>query len=140
LRADERPLLAATIMLERAAALRDAGDRGAAIDNARAALDGFERLGAAPLIDRTNALLRSLGVRTGAVGRVPAQTVAGLSDRERQVLALLREGLSNAGIAERLFISTKTTEHHVSRVLNKLGVRTRAEAAAVAHAAGIASG
>jgi DNA-binding NarL/FixJ family response regulator len=71
---------------------------------------------------------------------VPAQTVAGLSDRERQVLALLREGLSNAGIAERLFISTKTTEHHVSRVLNKLGVRTRAEAAAVAHAAGIASG
>jgi DNA-binding CsgD family transcriptional regulator len=140
LRADERPLLAATIMLERAAALRDAGDRGAAIDNARAALDGFERLGAAPLIDRTNALLRSLGVRTGALGRVPAQTVAGLSDRERQVLALLREGLSNAGIAERLFISTKTTEHHVSRVLNKLGVRTRAEAAAVAHAAGIASG
>jgi DNA-binding CsgD family transcriptional regulator len=140
LRPDERPLLHATITLERAFALRDSGDRPAAVDCARAALDGFERLGAARLIDRTLALLRSLDVRTRATGRPPAQAVAGLSERERQVLALLREGLTNAQIAERLFISTKTTEHHVSRVLTKLGVRSRAEAAAVAEAVTIASG
>jgi DNA-binding NarL/FixJ family response regulator len=50
------------------------------------------------------------------------------------VLELVREGLTNAEIGERLYISPKTAEHHVGRVLTKLGVRTRAEAAAVAAA------
>jgi DNA-binding NarL/FixJ family response regulator len=48
------------------------------------------------------------------------------------VLRLLGEGLTNAQIAERLVISPKTAEHHVARVFRKLGVRTRAEAAAYA--------
>jgi DNA-binding CsgD family transcriptional regulator len=52
-----------------------------------------------------------------------------------QVLDLVRAGLTNAEIGARLFISTKTAEHHVGRVLAKLGVRSRAEAAAVATAA-----
>ena len=51
------------------------------------------------------------------------------------MLDLLRLGLTNAEIGSRLFISAKTAEHHVGRILTKLGVRSRAEAAAVAAAA-----
>jgi DNA-binding CsgD family transcriptional regulator len=60
--------------------------------------------------------------------------VASLSAREAEVLALIQAGHTNAEIAKRLYISPKTAEHHVSRVLSKLGVRTRAEAAALAAA------
>lgn len=132
---DERPLVAGVVALELAQALADANDRGAALDQARAAMAIFDRLGAAPLVDRTAALLRTLGSRTRPVTRGPAATVAGLSRREQQVLELLQAGLTNAEIGERLFISAKTVEHHVGRVLAKLGARSRAEAAAVAAAA-----
>jgi tetratricopeptide (TPR) repeat protein len=66
---DERPLLAATAALELADALARLGDRGAAIDQARTALAVFRRLGAAPLADRTEVLLRSLGGQTQSPGR-----------------------------------------------------------------------
>jgi DNA-binding NarL/FixJ family response regulator len=71
------------------------------------------------------------------VGRHPTAVVAGLSEREQQVLALLREGLTNAQIGQRLFIPAKTAEHHVGHVLTKLGVRSRTEAAAVAAVAAL---
>jgi DNA-binding CsgD family transcriptional regulator len=136
---EQRPVLAGVAALELAHALRDLGDRGGAIDHARGALAIFHRLGAAPLGDRTDALLRSLGARSPSVQRHPTAAVAGLSHRERHVLALLREGLTNAEIGERLFISAKTAEHHVGRVLAKLGVRSRTEAAAVAATAALAA-
>jgi DNA-binding CsgD family transcriptional regulator len=133
LEGDQRPLLAGAIALELAEVLAAAGDRGAAVDQARAAVGIFDQLGAAHLVDRTAALLRSLGARS--TGRRPAVALAGLTGREQQVLDLLREGITNAEIGERLFVSAKTVEHHVGRVLAKLGVRSRAEAAAVAAAA-----
>jgi len=57
----------------------------------------------------------------------------GLTPRERQVLAALAEGATNREIAASLFMAEKTASVHVSRILAKLGVRSRTEAAAVAH-------
>jgi DNA-binding NarL/FixJ family response regulator len=131
---DDRPHLRATISLELAELLA-ADDPAAATIEAGLALTTFDRLGATLHADRANALLRSLGTRSRATGRPPAAAVAGLSRREGEVLALLAEGLTNAEIGARLFISAKTAEHHVSHVLAKLGVRSRAEAAAVGVAA-----
>lgn len=53
-----------------------------------------------------------------------------LTKREDEVLALLAHGLTNVEIGARLFISSKTVEHHVGRLLAKLGLRSRTEAAA----------
>ena len=55
-----------------------------------------------------------------------------LSEREREVLALLAQGLSNKAIAERLFLSVATVKYHVRLLLSKLGARSRAEAVALA--------
>ncbi len=104
-----------------------------AMAEARTALEAFERLQAARQADAAAALLRSLGVRTAAGGRGrTANTPAGLSKREAEVLDLLGHGLSNPEIADRLFISRKTVEHHVGNILAKLGLKSRAQAAAYA--------
>lgn len=106
-----------------------AGTRpGAAAAEARVALIDLRTLGAGRDADRAARLLRSLGSATGPAPRVPGP----LTQREREVLGLMVEGLANQQIADRLFLSKRTVEHHVSRVLAALGVRTRAEAMAQA--------
>ena len=104
-------------------------DRVVAGAEARVALSVFEDLGADRDADAAAALMRDLGIRAA---RTFPRTVGRLTTREREVLALLGEGLANPEIAERLFLSRKTVEHHVARVLSKLGLRGRAEAAALA--------
>ena len=91
------------------------------------ALAAFEALGAARDADRAAARLRELGVTATRGG---PSGLGELTQREREVLGLLGEGLSNRELADRLFLSRKTVERHVRNVLFKLGLRNRAEAAA----------
>ncbi len=121
---------------EAALALADAEDPDA-LRESHEQLLGLGAARAAALVARR---LRELGVRglpRGPRARTRANP-AGLTARELEVLALLVEGMRNAEIAERLVVSTKTVDHHVSAVLRKLGVRTRGEAVAEAGRLGIA--
>ncbi|MFC7975876.1 response regulator [Streptomyces cinereoruber] len=79
----------------------------------------------------TARLMRSL--RDPEAARPPEdERLAGLSERERAVLELIGEGLTNRGIAERLYLSEKTVKNHISRLLGKLGVERRVQAAVIA--------
>ncbi len=122
------PHAAARVHLTLARALAGT-DPEAAVQEARQALRTFEDLGATHDADRVAAFLRSLGV----AGRTGHKLVGELSRREVEVLRLLGEGLTNAEIAARLFISTKTVATHVGNLFAKLQLRNRAEAAAFAH-------
>ncbi|MPY34766.1 AAA family ATPase [Streptomyces adustus] len=97
----------------------------------RRALTDFEALGARPAAARTRALMRIRGIRPVRSGPRAATRANphGLTNREMDVFKLLGEGLSDADIAARLYITPKTAGHHVGAVLAKLGVHTRHEAA-----------
>ena len=108
-------------------------------ESLRRSLDDLQRLGAQPAAAIVARRLRDRGAR--GLPRGPRATTlanpAGLTPRELEVLGLLTEGLRNADIAERLFLSEKTVGHHVSAILRKLNVRTRSEASAAAQRRGI---
>ena len=81
--------------------------------------------------------LRELGVDAAparAAAQPPGRNPAGLTDRQVEILRLLADGLTNAEIAERLVVSVRTVDHHVSAVLQKLGVPSRQAARAAAGA------
>lgn len=130
------PAVAATIHIELAEAHAADGDGGAAIAAARAAHAVGSRCDASALCDRAAALLRELGASTPRRAPAGNDALGGLTARELDVLAGIQRGDTNAAIAKALYLSPKTVEHHVGRILSKLGVRTRAEAAAVAARSG----
>ena len=124
----EMPVEAARARLLIARAMAET-DVEAATAEAQAAFTTFTRVGALRDADAAAAFLRSRGIR--AVRSGPGAHGA-LTKREREVLALLGEGLSNPEIGTRLFITRKTVEHHVASVLAKIGLSGRSEAAAYA--------
>ncbi|GAA3758462.1 LuxR family transcriptional regulator [Microbacterium kribbense] len=117
--------------LERARALVAAGRRSDAAATLAEAAGFAEALRHEPLRRDVAAFAAASGLTSGAPGSA-ASPLADLTARERQVLGLLAEGLSNGEIAKRLFISIKTVSVHVSAILRKLGVTSRTEAAVVA--------
>jgi DNA-binding CsgD family transcriptional regulator len=125
--AQQLPLDAARARFEFARAL-ETSQPEVAVGEAKVALAEFERLGAPREADAAASFLRERGV----AGRTGPKGLGLLSKREREVLALFGEGLTNSEIAARLFISTKTAGNHVSSVLAKLHLRSRTEAAAYA--------
>jgi DNA-binding CsgD family transcriptional regulator len=114
---------------EAALALADAG----ADAQLQRALDELQQLGAQPAAAIVAQRLRERGlsVRRGPRAATRANP-ANLTARELEVLAHVAEGLRNAEVAGRLFVSEKTVDHHVSAILRKLDVRTRGEASAKA--------
>ena len=119
---------------ERALELAESGEP----DSTRHALrllDGLAATAPATLVRRR---LREMGAR---VPRGPQTATranpARLTERQLAVLGLVSEGMTNAEIADRLVVSVRTVDHHVAAVLEKLGVRSRREAAAAAHEMGI---
>ena len=95
------------------------------------ALSLLDELGAAAAVRHTQALLRQIGAPNIPRGRRPATRVnpAGLTSRQVDVLKLVATGLTNAQIADRLVVSTRTVDHHVSAILRKLDVTDRTQAA-----------
>ncbi|MFI1000236.1 AAA family ATPase [Streptomyces galbus] len=120
--------------LRYAEALLVAERREEAAGEARAVRETAVRLGARPLLERVDALVRRgrLGGGTGAPQRTSVLTA-----REGDVLRLLALGRSNRQIGEELFISGKTASVHVSNILAKLGAGSRTEAVAIAYREGL---
>ncbi len=144
----ERPYPAAIGRWRQAEALAAADDRAGASEPAAAALAAAEALGSQWLVREVRTLSErarldvspapagatvAAGNGNGDGAGAAAEDPFGLTPRERQVLALLAEGATNRQIGAALYMAEKTASVHVSRILAKLGVQGRTQAAAVAH-------
>jgi DNA-binding NarL/FixJ family response regulator len=140
---------AQTLLYAAEVALAAGGDRGAAAPRLRQAAAIADALAARPLGEEISALARRarIGIARrpgapagpGAAGHARPDLVGlSLTARELEVLRLVAAGSNNREIAAELFISAKTASAHVSNILAKLGVRSRVEAAAIAHRADVA--
>ena len=138
-----RPYQSSYIRWREAEALMAAGDRESAARAATTALESARNLGSAWLVDEIESLVAR--ARLQLDGEAPPAAAPaeepedpfGLTARERDVLALVAAGATNREIGERLHMAEKTASVHVSRILAKLDVRSRTEAAAVAHRQGL---
>jgi len=128
-----RPREEAYCLLREAECHADARRRDKAAAAATAARAIADRLGATPIVAEVDALLGRTRLSVAPAPRTPVEERPyGLTDREYEVLALLGTGATNRQIARKLFISDRTVGVHVSRVLHKLQVTNRAQAAALA--------
>jgi DNA-binding CsgD family transcriptional regulator len=141
-----RPYHSALALHRQAEALVERGDRDTAVSAAGAALEIAHRLGAGwlegevrGLAGRGRLALDSRPRQDDGTGEVNGRLADeepdpfGLTERERQVLALVAQGATNRQIGAALYMAEKTASVHVSRILSKLGVSSRTQAAAVAH-------
>lgn len=122
------------IPYDRALALSH-GDTDARIE----ALGIFDDLGAIPVAARLRSELAEAGVNRVPRGptRATRDNPFGLTARQLEVLHHLSDGMTNAEIADRLFVSNRTVDHHVSAILGKLGANSRSDAASMARDAGL---
>jgi DNA-binding CsgD family transcriptional regulator/tetratricopeptide (TPR) repeat protein len=123
-----RPLDQLEALEAHAGLISAVGRRDEAVAQLREALAIADRLGASHDGRRITAALRGLGESFGARGRRSERSAHGwesLTDTEREVARLVDDGLRNAEIAERLFVSRRTVEGHVSRLYAKLGAPNR---------------
>jgi DNA-binding CsgD family transcriptional regulator len=152
-RAVERPYRVALAQWREAEALVAADDREAAAAVAGPALETARGLGAGWLAGEIEGLVARARLRMGddaaaasdaadgdgdAAAEPEPEDPFGLTPRERQVLALVARGATNRQIGAQLYMAEKTASVHVSRILAKLDVRSRTQAAAVAHRLGLA--
>ncbi len=149
-----RPYPAAQCALRAIEARVLSGDRERAARDASALLEAVEGLGAVPVATELRSLIARARLRTDTASPGPedaapapadddgaapdaAEDPFGLTERERQVLALVAAGATNREVGATLFMAEKTASVHVSRILAKLDVRSRTEAAGVAHRLGL---
>ncbi len=143
-RAVSRPYPAAIAELRRAETLAACGEREAAAAQLVSVLAAAGSLGAAWLRGEAEGLAARARLTVASVAEPAAEPAPagggddpfGLTPRERQVLALVADGATNREIGAQLYMAEKTASVHVSRILAKLDVRSRTEAAAVAHRLG----
>jgi DNA-binding CsgD family transcriptional regulator len=119
---------------EEALALADGNE-----DSKRNALTILESLGATATINLIKQQMREEGIKKIPKGprKTTKENPAGLTGRQMDVLKLLTKGLSNSEIASKLYISSKTVDHHISAILSKLNLHSRTEAAAFAQSSGM---
>ncbi|MCO1659015.1 LuxR family transcriptional regulator [Pseudonocardia humida] len=120
----DRPFERARTELAFGVALRRARRRADARRHLRPAFDAFEQLGAVPWAERAQAELRACGQ---TVRRRDAASTDRLTPQELQVARFVAEGLTNADVAARLFLSRRTVDFHLRNVFTKLGISSRTE-------------